>query len=165
MKNWLLVLPSSLRERVRLLVRAQRITRDVAAGLAARLSPRERWFAVVAGVVLAGILLILFVITPLVDMRGRLQARVATKERELTEVANLASTYEQLRRELERVGPANVSTLSPFAFLEGLTTSTLGREKLAAINPIGQEERGGGTQETIELKLNGVSLQELVDLL
>jgi general secretion pathway protein M len=55
--------------------------------------------------------------------------------------------------------------LSPFAFLEGLTTSTLGREKLAAINPIGQEERGDRTQETIELKLNGVSLQELVDLL
>ena len=165
MKNWLLVLPSSLRKRVRLLVRAQRITRDVAAGLAARLSPRERWFAVVAGVVLAGILLILFVITPLVDMRGRLQARVATKERELTEVANLASTYEQLRQELERVGPTNASTLSPFAFLEGLTTSTLGREKLAAINPIGQEERGDRTQETIELKLNGVSLQELVDLL
>ena len=165
MKNWLLLFPSSLWDRVRLLVRAKEITGHVAVGLAARLSPRERWFVVVAGIVLAGILLLLFVISPLVDMRGRLQARVATKERELTEVANLASTYEQLRRELERVGPANVSTLSPFAFLEGLTTSTLGREKLAAINPIGHEERGGGTQETIELKLNGVSLQELVDLL
>jgi general secretion pathway protein M len=165
MKNWSLILPSSLRDRVGLLVRAKGITCHVAAGLAARLSPRERWLVVVAGVVLAGILLILFVIAPLGDMRGRLQARVATKERELTEVANLASTYEQLRRELERVGPANASTLSPFAFLEGLTTSTLGREKLTAINPIGHEERGGGTQETIELKLNGVSLQELVDLL
>ena len=165
MKNWLVVLPSSLRDRVRLLVRAKGITCHVAAGLAARLSPRERWFVVVAGVLLAGILLLLFVIAPLVDMRDRLQARVATKERELTEVANLASTYEQLRRELERVGPVSASTLSPFAFLEGLTTSTLGREKLAAINPIGHEERADGTQETIELKLNGVSLQELVDLL
>jgi general secretion pathway protein M len=165
MKNWLLLLPPSLRERVRYVVRAKEITGHVTARLAARLSPRERWFVVVAGIVLAGILLLLLVIAPLVDMRSRLQARVATKERELTEVANLASTYEQLRRELERVGPANVSTLSPFAFLEGLTTSTLGREKLAAINPIGHEERGGGTQETIELKLNGVSLQELVDLL
>jgi general secretion pathway protein M len=165
MKNWLLLLSLSLRDRLRLLVRAKGITRHVAAGLAARLSPRERWFAAAAGVVLAGTVLILFVIAPLVGMRGRLQTRVTTKERELTEVTTLASTYEQLRRELERVGPANASTLSPFAFLEGLTTSALGREKLAAINPIEHEERGGGTQETIELKLNGVSLQELVDLL
>jgi len=77
----------------------------------------------------------------------------------------LANTYEHLRQELEAVGPTSGTTLSPFAFLEGLTTSTLGREKLAAINPVGHEERGGMVQETIELKLSGVSLQELVDLL
>lgn len=165
MKNWLSLPSFSLQRRIKLLVRVNDTVRYLVTGLAARLSPRERWFVAIAGVVLVGALLLLFVIAPLWDLRGRLQTKVATKERELTEVAALASTYEQLRRELALVGPANASPLSPFAFLEGLTTSTLGREKLAAINPIGHEERGGIAQETIELKLNGVSLQELVDLL
>jgi general secretion pathway protein M len=98
-------------------------------------------------------------------MHSRLQAKVAAKERELTDVAALANTYEYLRREIEEVGTVKGTTRSPFAFLEGLAVSTLGREKLAAINPVGHEERSGVAQEAIELKLTGVSLQELVDLL
>ena len=77
----------------------------------------------------------------------------------------MTDTYETLRRELEMVGSASGTTLSPFAFLEGLATNTIGRDKLAAINPVTSEERSGLPQETIELKLSGVSLQELVDLL
>jgi general secretion pathway protein M len=156
---------TSFRERIALPDKLSSFVLDATAGLAARLSPRERWFVVLAGIALTGTFVSLFVISPLWDMRERLQAKVAAKERELNEVAALAGSYEVLRRDLEIVGPTNGSTLSPFAFLEGLTTSTLGREKLAAINPIGREERGGMTREAIELKLSGVSLQELVDLL
>jgi len=164
-KNWLSLPSFSLQNRLKPLVRVNDTVHDIVTALAARLSPREWWFVAVAGVGLAGVLLLLLVIAPLWDLHGRLQTKVASKERELAEVATLANTYERLRRELELTGPASATTLSPFAFLEGLTTSTLGREKLAAINPIGHEERGGIAQETIELKLNGVSLQELVDLL
>ncbi len=156
---------SSLSKRFPLPVRVVGIASDIAAGLAVRLSSRERWFVGLAGVALMGTLLSLLVILPLWEMRGRLQVKVSAKERELTEVAALANTYEQLRREIEAVGSTSSTAMSPFAFLEGLTTSTLGREKLAAINPAGREERGGVVQETIELKLSGVSLQELVDLL
>jgi general secretion pathway protein M len=165
MKNWRSLFFSSFRERLRLPAYLNGTTRRIATGLAARLSPRERWFVTLAGGALAVTLLSLFVIAPLLDLRGRLQAKVTAKERELAEVATLATTYETLRRELEVVGSPSGTTLSPFAFLEGLTTSTIGRDKLAAINPVGREERSGVPQETIELKLSGVSLQELVDLL
>src|SRR5690349_5630057 len=167
MKNWLLPpLPlMALRKKISLSAKINRIVLDAAAGLSARLSSRERRFVILAGIALVGVILFLFVISPLWDFRERLQARVVTKERELIDVATLADTYEQLRHELERGGAASAAALSPFAFLEGLTTSTLGREKLAAINPLGREERGGVTQETVELRLSGVSLQELVDLL
>ncbi|MBM4259187.1 MAG: type II secretion system protein M [Deltaproteobacteria bacterium] len=165
MKNWLTLALTSLRERVKLPDQLRSVVVDATAGFAARLSPRERWLVVFAGIALVGICFSLFVVAPLLDARERLQAKVVAKERELSEVATLDQSYEALRHELEVVGSANGSTLSPFAFLEGLTTSTLGREKLAAINPIGHEDRGGLARETIELKLSGVSLQELVDLL
>jgi general secretion pathway protein M len=165
MRSWLSLPSMFLRERLRLPGKLNGVVLDVVAGLAARLSPRERGFVSLAGIALVTLLLSLFVIEPLWDMHGRLRAKVAAKERELTEVAALADTYEALRRELEMVRSATGTALSPFAFLEGLTTSTLGREKLAAINPVGREERGGVAREAIELKLSGVSLQELVDLL
>lgn len=166
MKNWFPLASRLLRERVKLPDKLSGLILDTTAGLAARLSPRERWFVALAGIGLISVLLSLFVISPLWDMHERLRAKVVAKERELTEVAVLAASYEDLRRELEIVGSTTSgSALSPFAFLEGVTTSTLGREKLAAINPLGREERGGMAREAIELKLSGVSLQELVDLL
>jgi len=165
MRNWLSLSSMFLQERLRLPDKLNYVVLGVVAGLAARLSPRERQLVALVGIVLIIVLLSLFVIFPLRDMQERLQARVAAKERELTEVVVLAETYKTLRHELEIVGSAKSPALSPFAFLEGLTTSTLGREKLAAINPIGREERGEMARETIELKLSGVSLQELVDLL
>ncbi len=165
MRNWRSWSFSSFRERVQLPAFLNDATLRMATGLAARLSPRERRFVVLAGVALGVTLLVLLVITPLVDSRERLQAKVAAKERELVEVATLATTHESLRRALEVAGSASGTTLSPFAFLEGLATSTVGRDKLAAINPVSREERSGIPQETIELKLSGVSLQELVDLL
>lgn len=165
MKNWRVLSFSFSWERLQLPPYLNDTIHRVVTGLAARLSPRERWFVVLAGIALVTTLFSLFVIAPLVDLRGRLQAKVTAKERELAEVATLANTYETLRRELEVVGSASGTTLSPFAFLEGLATNTIGRDKLVAINPITNEERSGLPQETIELKLSGVSLQELVDLL
>jgi general secretion pathway protein M len=133
--------------------------------LIARLSLRERQFVGAAVVALGGMLLYLCVVDPLWEAHARLHARVAAKERELREVMVLRRTHETLRREVERARPSGGTSISPFAFLEGLTTSTLGRDKLAAINPVGPENRDGVEQEVIELKLNSVSLRELVELL
>jgi general secretion pathway protein M len=136
----------------------------------ARLSSRER-FAVGAAALALGVTAgYLFVIEPVWEMHARLRTRIATKEREVQEVAALGRTYETLRQEVERVRPSQTgspqgATLSPFAVLEGLATTTFGRDKLAAINPVSHETHEGVDQETIELKLSGVALQEVVALL
>jgi hypothetical protein len=141
----------------------------------ARLSSRERLSVGAAAFALGVVVGYVFVIDPLWEMHLRLRARIATKEREVREVAELGRTYETLRHEVDRLRlPQNGSpqggapqgvALSPFAVLEGLATSTFGRDKLAAINPTGHETYEGMNQETIELKLSGVSLQDVVTLL
>jgi type II secretory pathway component PulM len=133
--------------------------------LVARLSPRERRFVCAAGVVLGGMLIYLLVLDPLWEAHSRLRVRVAAKERELGEMIALRRTYQTLRQQTERTRLTGNTNFSPFAFLEGLATSTVGRDKVAAINPAGRETRSGVSQETIELRLNGVSLRELVELL
>lgn len=130
----------------------------------ARLSPREQRLLGAASAVAGGLLLYLFVIDPLWEMHDRLRARVAAKERELSEVVALSRTYHTLHQEVDRVRPPTGTTLSPIAFLENLASGTVGRDKVAAINPAGNP-RAGTDQEMLELSLTGVSLRELVELL
>lgn len=164
-----------LRERVEQVVRVYVQETLGVANVLARLSSRER-FAVGAAALALGITVVyLLVIDPIWETHRRLHARIATKEREVREVAALGRAYEALRREVEGLRPPQgdasrsdqpqSTALSPFAVLEGLATSTFGRDKLTAINPAGHETHEGVNQETIELKLSGVSLQDVVALL
>lgn len=130
-----------------------------------RLSPREQRLLGAAGVVAGGLLLYLFVIDPLWELHHRLRTQVAVKERELSEVVALSRTYRTLRQEVDKVRPPTSATLSPIAFLENLASGTVGRDKVAAINPAGNDPRAGTDQAMLELSLTGVSLRELVELL
>ena len=165
----------SLRERVAQSLRVHISETLGVSNVLARLSSRERLSVGAAALALGVIVGYVFVIDPLWETHRRLRARIATKEREVREVAELGRTYETLRHEVDGLrpsqsgspqsGPPQSATLSPFAVLEGLATSTFGRDKLAAINPAGHETYEGVNQETIELKLSGVSLQDVVALL
>jgi type II secretory pathway component PulM len=152
-------------ERVEQGLRVQVVETLGISSLLTRLSPRER-FAVGSAAVALGLAVgYAFIIDPLWEMYAHLQARIATKEREVREIAALRQTYETLRREVEGLRPPQGPAPSPFAVLEGLATTTLGRDKLTAINPAGHETYEGVERETIELRLSGVSLQEVVTLL
>ncbi|MSQ47842.1 MAG: hypothetical protein EXR78_05535 [Deltaproteobacteria bacterium] len=175
----------SLRERAAQALRVQVLETLGVSNVLARLSSRERFAVGAAALALGATAGYVFVIDPVWEMHARLRTRIATKEREVREVAALGRTYETLRQEVERVRPPQSDSsrgdssrgdlsrsgsphspvLSPFAMLEGLATNTFGRDKLAAINPVGHETHEGVDQETIELKLSGVALQEVVALL
>ena len=137
----------------------------VVSAFLARLSPREQRFVGAAALVLGGTLLYLLVVDPLWEAHARLRARVVAKERELGEVIALSRTHSVLHQEVERNRPAASTTVSPVAFLESLTSGTVGRDKVTGINPAGHETHAGADQETVELTLSGVSLRELVELL
>lgn len=131
----------------------------------ARLSPREQRFVYAAGATLGLVLFYLLVLDPLWQMQVDLQARVAAKERELREMVSLRQEYLETKAEIERAQSTAGPNFSPVAFLEDLTNTTIGQEKVQAITPLTQESQADVTIETIELKLTGVSLRELVDLL
>ena len=102
----------------------------------ARLSSRERLSVGAAALALGVIVGYVFVIDPLWEMHARLRARIATKEREVREVAELGRTYEivcatrlmgyaRCKAALRRAARRNSAALSPFAVLEGLATNDL----------------------------------------
>lgn len=131
----------------------------------ARLSVRERRFVAIAGLVSGGALLYLLVVDPLWQMQADMRARVAAKERELQDILAMRNDYLAAKAEVAHLQAASGANFSPVAFLEEVANGIVGQDKVAAITPAGQESRAGATLETIELKLSGVSLRELVDLL
>ena len=156
------VLWEALRKRVTL---PAGVDLQVLAPFLARLSPRERQFVAAAGAALASALLYLLVIDPLWQMQTDLRARVAAKEQELQEIVALQQTYLATKNTVDHMQSAVGVNFSPVSFLETLAGTTVGQDKVAAITPANRETQGSATLETIELKLNGVSLRELVELL
>ena len=69
------------------------------------------------------------------------------------------------KAEAEHIQAAEGANFSPVGFLETLARNVVGQEKVTAITPTSQENRAGASFDTIELKLSGVSLRELVELL
>ena len=143
-------------------------TLQVAAAYYSRLSPRERRVLGLAGVTCGLALGYVLVVSPLGEARARLEARIAAKERHLDEVRALRRTYMGLRRRTGRTAQSTAAKdFSLFSYLEGLAASTVGREKMSAMNPLEREPAGKDRAQTatVELRLTGVSLRELVDLL
>lgn len=133
--------------------------------LLARLSPREQRLVIVAALVSLSALLYLLIIDPLWQRQIDLRARVAAKERELHELVALRQEYLAARAEEEHSQAVEGANFSPLGFLETLARNIVGQEKVTAITPTSQETRAGASFATIELKLSGVSLRELVELL
>ena len=131
----------------------------------ARLSVREQWLVGAAALITGVLLGYLLVIEPIWEARVGGQARVAAKERELEEVLALQRRYQSLQQTARRTQVKHAPEVSPFTFLEHVTSQTLGREKVSAINPTQHETQAGLKRETIEVQLQGVSLRQLVELL
>src|SRR5215831_10687907 len=136
----------------------------VVSRLFARLSPREQRYVMVAAAVFCGALCYFLLIDPLWQMQRDLRARVAAKERELREIVALRQEYLTAKAEIERAHTGGGANFSPVGFLENLVRDVVGQEKVTAITPTAEDNQSGASLATIELKLSGVSLREIVEL-
>ncbi len=131
-----------------------------------RLSTRERRLLQTAFLVFLGILGYVWVLAPLWEAQADFRTRIVAREKKLKEVQALSQTYRALKAELQtEARPQGQGDFSLFSYLEGLATSTVGRKKISAMNPLPPGLGREGQGEAVELRLSGVSLRELVELL
>lgn len=139
------------------------------AGFYQRLSPRER---VLLGVALAGSLLIgLYVIVwePLSDARGAVAADIRHEEQQLRTVQRMRAEYLELKRQWEAgqvvfVRPEEKIELFPH--IES-TVSEVGitRDRIVSMNPQTKVIADIYREESVDLKLINLSLDQIVDLM
>ena len=134
-----------------------------------RLSSRERTLVGLASGALAVILVYTMIWQPIEDARVQLGKRIQTKRQELVEMQqmrehylDLLNQFELRQKIIERADPH----FSLFPHIESTVSQVLGgRDKIASMNPQNKEIGGAYREESVELKLNAVSLQQLTDLM
>jgi general secretion pathway protein M len=134
-----------------------------------RLSARERMLVGVGGGVLLVMALYSFVWQPLEDGRTVLAKRIQTRQRDLVEMQHmreiyldLLNQYELREKIIEKADPK----FSLFPHIEATVGEVVGREKIASMNPQNKEIGGGAyREESVEIKLNGITLEQLTDLM
>jgi type II secretory pathway component PulM len=173
LREWI----DNLRERVADLLRPllkQAATRvdpllAQARGRYQKLEPRERILVQIAGGLVGIFLIYNLIYVPIVDLSSGLEGKIVQRQQELVEVRHLAATYAQLKAELANAERQTVplgKDFSLFSVVEASMSKIVGREKIGSITP-GSDRKltDGFTEYSVQLKLDDVSLSQLVDAL
>lgn len=130
-----------------------------------RLNPRER-VMVAGGLVVVGLVLAWFaLLNPYLDSMANLDRRIAAHKRNLEKVQQMQGRIEQLRQELATVGNRRAGKRPLFAQVENLTEQTGVREQLLSMRPQPATMQGEYRQQLVEIRLEKLSLAQLVKLL
>jgi hypothetical protein len=162
MRERLSVFWSDRTERVRA---AAAPTVAAALGRYQKLERRERVLVQFAGALVALFIVFNLVYVPIQGAFGGLADRIQERQRDAVDVAHMMRTYQRLRVDLStmraRTVPAS-GDFSLFSVVEQALTRAPGKDKIGSITPAEKTIPGGLTQYTIELKLNALSLPQVV---
>jgi len=134
-----------------------------------RLSPRERVLVGLAGGALLVIALYTLLWEPLDRGRIDLARRITAKTGELHEMQHMREVYLDLLNQFElrqKIIDKADPKFSLFPHIEATVGQIVGREKIASMNPQNKELGNGAyREESVEIKLTGVTLEQLEEMM
>jgi hypothetical protein len=133
-----------------------------------KLERRERILVQIAGALVALFILFNLVYLPIQDTLGGLGDRVLERQHDAVEVARMMRTYQRLRIDLATMRSRTVAAsggFSLFSVVEQALTRAPGKDRIGSLTPADKTIPGGMTQYTVEVKLNALSLPQIVDTL
>lgn len=131
-------------------------------------SPRERIIVAAGGAMAAAVLVFLLIIDPVMATIDKLDRQAKRKEKDSQELALVAQEYmvKQARiAKLEERIPSLPAQFSLLAFLEEATTTAQIRDRIAGMQPQAPIVVQGYQETAVDLRLDGVSLPQLLALL
>lgn len=132
-----------------------------------QLSKRDRIALAVGGGFVLIILIFFGIVGPYLDGLAALDNKIVAKQRQLDEVRALRQEYlvlEQQIGEAEKKMAGDVD-FSLFSFVEGVTGRIAGKENLVYMRPQPSSVREGLREESVEVKLERIDLDQTIRLL
>lgn len=134
-----------------------------------RLSSRERTLVGLAVGALLVVALYTLLWEPLDQGRIDLARRIQIKGNELQEMQHMREVYLELLNQFElrqKIIDRADPKFSLFPHIEATVGQVVGREKITSMNPQNKELGGGAyREESVEIKLTGITLEQLTDLM
>lgn len=130
-----------------------------------RLEPRERTFVFVGILMLTGFFFWLVLINPYMSRMQSLDRQIEGQRRNLERVESLRQEIEQLRLQLAGVEATTRSGRALFSQVENLTKQIGVRDQLLSMRPQPDSVQGGFRQQLVEIRLERVTLSQLVGFL
>ena len=131
-------------------------------------SPRERIIVSVGGAIVAAALVFLLIVDPLLASIDKLDRQAKRKAKDSQELALVAQEYllKQARlAKLEQRMPSPPAQFSLLAFMEEATTTAQIRDRIVGMQPQAPITVQGYQETSVDLRLDGVSLPQLLALL
>jgi hypothetical protein len=140
---------------------------QTAHGWYSKREPREKFLLRIFSVVLGVIVLYNFIYLPFSGLGAGIGDQVSTRQQQLVEVRTMMRTYERFKVELAATEKRTVRSqdFSLFSIIEQSLTKSVGRDKISSIAPSDRAVPGGFQQFTVDLKLAGLTLGQIVDVL
>jgi general secretion pathway protein M len=132
-----------------------------------QLSRRDRKALTVGGIVVLVTILVFGLILPYREAMSRLDSRIAARQKQVREVQTLQQEYRMLQRQLAeaRSRLSRSTGFSLFSFIESQTARVATKENLIYMRPQQTANREGGREESVEIKLEKLRLDQLVQFL
>ena len=136
--------------------------------LVARLSPREQRLIAVFGSLVVVALAWSLILAPILDGRDGMRREIDGLAGELAELDSLAHRIREVARDAPKGASKKVVAEADFSllgFVEKAAAATLRPESIASMSPSRRPLEGGRQENSVELKLSAVALDEVVALL
>lgn len=132
-----------------------------------QLTQRDRVALLIGGLFVVTVLIFFGIVAPYRASLQRLDTRIAARQRQLKEMQTLRQECQQLRRQLaateQRMSAG--TDFSLFALVENLSVRFAGRDSLVYMRPRPTVVQHGYREDSVEIKLENISLAQLVRLL
>lgn len=133
-----------------------------------QLNQREKFLVGIGGLSLLLFLVVQFIVFPLMDKRAKLTKAVAQREKEIVEMRSMQERYRELSKQSGSLTSLLVKRdagFSLFSFLEKNAADSQVKERIVYMKPSESPKNELFKQSLVEMKLQGISLKQLVDFL
>lgn len=133
-----------------------------------KISSRDRKVLMAGSVCLLLFLVLQFGIFPLMDKRDRLRRSIAAREKAVVEMKELQGQYRQLHSKANALLDQLVgrqTDFSLFSFLEQMAAKSEVKPNITYMKPSETADDGPFKEILVEMKLQAVTLKQLVDFL
>ena len=128
-----------------------------------KLEARDRKTLIIGGTVAAVIMLYAFVLSPFLDDLSRKRDLIPKKERDLAEMKKLRDEYRVIQQQLQAAQEAAAKRGPLLTEIENLTKRANLNSKIVSFKPQAGTQTEGFKESIVEIKLDNITLYDVVN--